>query len=152
MRTTGEADSFTEWLRAEIESRPHGIQAELAQQIGASPSTVNGIVNGKSRGLLKTRRALAKALGYNYDELMARFRRERAEKRRPAPLPVVNLTEEELMKLLDASIVAPIREEFRRLWAEISRLQPGSAVPADEFCNPLVRGSLVAPDAQPLKK
>jgi transcriptional regulator with XRE-family HTH domain len=125
----------------------------LAKKAQLSASTVNGILKGKSRGSRDSREALAKALGYQYDEFLALGRQ--ALRLKPAVTAGPPVEEATPMKALEAAIAA-LREEFREgfrfLRAGIERLQPGSAVPADEFCNPLVRGSLVAPDAQPLKK
>jgi len=62
---------FMAALKAELEKRGHGFQAELAKRAGVSKSTVNDILKGRSSGSDRNRRAMAEALGYtDYEEFL----------------------------------------------------------------------------------
>lgn len=61
---------FVAAFKAEIDKRPRGTKARLAGLVGTTPSHITDILNGRKYGSEETKRALAEALGWNYEELL----------------------------------------------------------------------------------
>jgi len=61
---------FATALKAEIDARGHGFLTELANKSEVSRGQVSDIAHGRAYGGEETRRALAKALGWDYEEFL----------------------------------------------------------------------------------
>lgn len=69
-----EAEFFRLALKTLIDGTGHGIQRKIADQIDKSPTYLNDIVHGRSRGSLPTRQRIAQALGLSYEEMVEQGR------------------------------------------------------------------------------
>lgn len=78
---------FVTALRAEVGRGPRGTRAKLARLANVAPGQVTDIINGRKYGSEETKRALAAALGWDYEELLkyGKCLVEGTEYKRPAP-------------------------------------------------------------------
>lgn len=70
----GDAELFRTALNATLESLGHGAQKEIAAAAECSPSYMNDIIKGRTRGSRLTRERIAEALGTDYDAMLERGR------------------------------------------------------------------------------
>ena len=61
---------FVAALKTEVERGPRGTQAKLARLANVSPGQVTDILKGRQNGSEETKRALASAMGWEYEELL----------------------------------------------------------------------------------
>lgn len=78
---------FAAAFKAEVANSPRGTQAKLARSANIAPGQVTDILKGRKFGTEETKRALAAALGWNYEEFLkyGQCLIEGKEYRRPAP-------------------------------------------------------------------
>ena len=78
---------FVTALKAEVDRGPRGTRAKLARLANVAPGQVTDILNGRKFGSEETKRALAGALGWDYEELLkyGKCLVEGTEYKRPAP-------------------------------------------------------------------
>lgn len=78
---------FVTALKAEVDRGPRGTRAKLARLANVAPGQVTDILNGRKFGSEETKRALAGALGWDYEELLkyGKCLVEETEYKRPAP-------------------------------------------------------------------
>ena len=78
---------FVTALKTEVERGPRGTRAKLARLANVAPGQVTDILNGRKYGSEETKRALAAALGWDYEELLkyGKCLVEGTEYKRPVP-------------------------------------------------------------------
>ena len=69
-----EAKFFRAALMSEMTDRGRGIQAELSRLTGITPSIICDLKFGRTGTTRKNRQTLAKALGYGYEDFIAKGR------------------------------------------------------------------------------
>ncbi len=74
------AKYFCAAFQAEIKARGRGIQKELAAETGISMGLICDLNKGRTKGAAEKHRLLAQALGYSYEEFIARGRQLEPEK------------------------------------------------------------------------
>ncbi|UQZ88015.1 hypothetical protein C4J81_01795 [Deltaproteobacteria bacterium Smac51] len=147
---------FITALQAEQQRYGRGFQVFLAQKAGIHKATINGILNGHSRGSDHIRRAIAEALGYSdYEDFLDIGRRVtgvapvrgKAENNKP-PQPTVPdmleilLENRELHRRLDRQ-----QQEYIDLQHQRINLLHKREVSEENPCDPSVREMRSAPNA-----
>ena len=89
-----EAILFCAALLAEMTARGRGIQKKLARQTGISSGLICDLRAGRTGGSPEKRQALAEALGYRYEDFLAKGRELEEEKQR-AQMKANSSSEEE---------------------------------------------------------
>ena len=79
-----ESRYFRAALLSEMTARGRGIQAELSRLTGITPSIICDLKFGRTGTSLKNRQALAKGLGYGYEDFIAKGREMSGKKRKGA--------------------------------------------------------------------
>jgi len=64
------SEYFVAAMSAEIDKRPRGTKTQLAKLVGTTPSHITDILSGRKYGSEEMKRALAEALGWNYEEFL----------------------------------------------------------------------------------
>ena len=59
---------FVTALKAEVERGPRGTRSKLARLANISRGQITDILNGRQNGSEETKRAIASALGWEYEE------------------------------------------------------------------------------------
>jgi len=141
---------FVAALKAELKKHGYGAQAELSKKSGVSKSLINDIVNGRTYGAERKRRALATALGYpDYEDFLNLGRKTMGKplvKRtfEPSPVPAENMPELLLELLLENRSLRIERDAKNQEIAELRQ----EVSTARTLCDPTVPVTPAAPVAK----